>query len=330
MSTMRAAFYTRQGEAAEVIRIGEQPRPEPGPGEVRVRLRTSGVNPSDWKMRRGGGGRALVAPLIVPHSDGAGVIDAVGDGVPTVRIGERVWTWNAQWRRAFGTAADYVALPSAQAVPLPAALGFAEGACLGIPAFTALHAVRLAECGPGQRVLVAGGAGSVGHYAIQFAKLRGAEVIASVSSARKAAHAIAAGADHIVDYREQDLGDSVQALTGGAGVDRVIEVDLANNAAHYPKLLKPGARVVVYGTTGLDAVLPAVVLMQKSAGLRFFTIYEIAPSEREACLRELLPLLEDELLLHTIGQLLPLEEIVRAHELVERGEVLGNVVLAID
>jgi len=135
---MRAAYYERQGPAQEVFRVGELSAPEPGPGEVRVKLRTSGVNPSDWKVRKGGFGRGLVAPLIVPHSDGAGVVDAVGSDVTASRIGERVWIWNGQWKRAFGTAAEYIALPSAQAVPLPPTTSDEAGACLGIPAFNRL------------------------------------------------------------------------------------------------------------------------------------------------------------------------------------------------
>jgi len=168
---MKAAFYTRQGPAAEVFQYGDQPTPEPGDGEVRVRLVTSGVNPSDWKVRAGG--RPLAGPLIIPHSDGAGVIDAVGPGVPAQRIGERVWIWNGQWGRAFGTAAQFIALPSAQAVRLADGVDFAAGACLGIPAFTAWQAVRRANLSAGGTVLVTGGAGSVGHYAIQMPR-RGA------------------------------------------------------------------------------------------------------------------------------------------------------------
>lgn len=326
---MHAAFYTRQGPAAEVIRVGDQPKPAPGPGEVLVRLHTSGVNPSDWKTRRGGGNRQLFAPLIIPHSDGAGVVEAVGEGVPAARIGERVWTWNAQWQRAFGTAAEYIALPPAQAVPLPAHLGFAEGACLGIPAFTAMQAVRLAQCAAGMRALIPGGAGSVGHYAIQLAKLRGAEVITTVSSARKAEHAANAGADHVINYREDDVGERVQAITGGAGVDVVLEVDLTNNATAYPRILRPGARVVVYGTSGLEALLPSVALMQKSIGLQFFMIYDIPAHDRQECVMELGRLLEENRLRHTIGRVLPLERTAQAHELLEQGDVIGNVVLAI-
>src|SRR5260370_2313382 len=221
---MQAARYGRQGPAKEVFTVGEQPTPQPGPGEVRVRLRTSGVNPSDWKVRKGGFNRPLMAPLIIPHSDGAGDIDAVGDGVPSSRIGQRVWIWHGQWKRAFGTAAQYIALPSFQAVALPAHLGYPEGACLGIPALTAMHAARIAEANHGMNILVDGVAGAVAHYAIQMAKARGATVLTTVSTAAKEKHARDAGADHVINYRTEDVGSRVKALTGGARVAARVQI----------------------------------------------------------------------------------------------------------
>jgi NADPH2:quinone reductase len=324
---MRAAYYTQQGPATEVFRVGEQPTPEAGPGEVRVRLRWSGVNPSDWKTRKGGGGRQLMAPLIIPHSDGAGVIDAVGPGVPASRIGERVWIWNGQWKRPFGTAAQWIALPSAQAATLPDGVDEEAGACLGIPAFTALHAVRLAAPRPGTSVLVAGGAGSVGHYAIQMAKARGATVIASASSPAKAQHARAAGADQVFDYRASDFAAQVKAATRGAGVDAVIEVNLTANAPQYPGLLKAHGQVIAYGITGAEATLPTLWLMQNSIALKLFMIYEIPQAEREAALEELDALLRTQRLRHTVALRLPLDRIAEAHDIVERGEVMGHVLL---
>src|SRR5690348_15971075 len=228
---MRAAFYESHGPAREVLSVGEQPTPAPAAGEVRVRIKASGVNPSDVKSRRRGSG----FPLTIPHSDGAGVIDAVGPGVDPARVGERVWLWNGQWRRPFGTAAEFIALPSAQAVPLPDAVSFEVGACLGIPFLTAWRAVHRRPVRVGDSLLVAGGAGAVGHYAVQLASRAGYRVIASVSSAEKAAVAQAAGAQATVNYREEDLAAAVQRFTGGAGVDRVIEVNLCANAAFYHK-----------------------------------------------------------------------------------------------
>jgi NADPH2:quinone reductase len=325
---MRAAFYTRQGPAAEVLGVGEQPTPEPGPGEVRVKLRTSGVNPSDWKVRRGGFGRGMAAPLVIPHSDGAGEIDAVGSGVSR-RIGERAWIWNGQWRRPHGTAAQYIVLPSSQAVRLPDNVEYAEGACLGIPALTAIQAVRLAEMERGSNVLIVGGAGSVAHYAIQLAKLRGARVITTVSGDAKAAHARRAGADHVVNYRNEDLAERIAAITEGRGVDALIELDLSSNARFYPSLLRPHARVAVYGMSASQSDLPSLWLMQNSITLSLFLIYDISAADRSAGIEELTQLLEGGRLLHTIARRLPLEGIAEAHDIVERGEVIGNVVLDI-
>ena len=325
---MRAAFYTEQGPARAVLRIGEQSEPVPGPGEVRVRLRASGVNPSDWKVRRGGFGRGLMAPLIIPHSDGAGDIDQIGPGVAD-RVGERVWIWNGQWKRPHGTAAEYIVVPQAQAVRLPADTGYAEAACLGIPALTALQAVRLSGIDAGSIVLIAGGAGSVAHYAIQLAKLRGATVITTVSNDAKAEHARCAGADHIINYRTDDVGAQIKALTGDRGVDAVIELDLSSNAKLYPSILRPHATVVVYGMAANEATLPSLWLMQNSITLRLFLVYDMSDDDRSAVIDELTKLLEQGCLQHTIARRLPLEEIAEAHELVERGDLIGNVVLDI-
>ena len=323
---MRAAFYTQQGGAREVLQTAELPTPEPGPGEVRVRLRASGVNPSDWKSRRGGAGRRMSAPLIIPHSDGAGEIDALGAGVAG-RLAERVWIWNGQWKRAHGTAAEYIVVPSAQAVWLPENVGYEVGACLGIPALTAIQAVRLAGIGPETTVLIAGGAGSVAHYAIQLAKLRGARVIATISNEVKATHARAAGADETVNYRTEDVGERVKALTSGRGVDALIEMDLSTNVRLYPAVLRPHSTVVVYGTSASETALPGHWLMINSVTLRFFLVYELPAADRAAGIDELTELLERGRLVHTVARRLPLEAIAEAHELVERGEVMGNVVL---
>jgi NADPH2:quinone reductase len=327
--SMRAAFYERQGPAGEVFRIGEVPTPEPGPGEVRVKLRTSGVNPSDWKVRKGGFGRGLIAPRVVPHSDGAGVVDAVGPGVPTSRIGERVWIWNGQWKRPFGTAAEYIALPSAQAVPLPQTTSDEVGACLGIPALTAWQAVRISAPRRETTVLIAGGAGSVAHYAIQLAKLRGAHVLTTVSSPEKAAHARAAGADAIINYREEDVGERVRALTEGRGVDAVIEMDLSRNARYYPNVLRPFATVAVYGMSANEATLPSLWLMQNNIDLRFLFVYEMPTEDRAAAVTELSERLAANQLTHTIARRVPLADVAEAHDIVERGELIGNVILDI-
>ena len=202
---MRAAYYERNGTAHEVLQVGEIETPHAGPGEVRVKLATSGVNPSDVKSRLGTT-RKIAFPRVVPHSDGAGVIDEVGTDVPKSRVGERVWVWNGQWKRAFGTAAEFIVLPSSHAAPLPADVAFEAGACLGIPAMTAIHAVNLANASADSTLLVSGGAGAVSQYVIQFAKAKKAKVITTVSSPGKAAVAREAGADQVIDYKKENVG----------------------------------------------------------------------------------------------------------------------------
>lgn len=256
---MRAVVYRGIGPAHDVLRLEELPTPVPGPGEVRVKIATSGVNPSDVKTRAGARSKVLPFPRIVPHSDGAGVIDQVGDGVPKSRLGERVWLWNACWGRADGTAAEYCVLPAAQAERLPDGIEFAAGACLGIPALTAYHAVRMDGGVVGQTVLVAGGVGAVGHYAIQFAwRLGAARVLTTVSSAEKARIALEAGADAVINYKTEDLAARVAEITKGQGVERIIEVDFAANLAADLALIKPEGRIVVYGSGAAETPVPFV------------------------------------------------------------------------
>ncbi len=324
---MKAVWYDRNGPAAEVLTYGDLPTPSPGPGEVLVRLATSGVNPSDWKTRLGRT-RPKVFPRVVPHSDGAGHIEAVGEGVDRARIGERVWIWNGQWKRPFGTAAEYIALPSAQAVRLPDNTGFDAGACLGIPALTALHAVLTDGGVTGQRVLVTGGAGAVGHYAIQFARLLGAaQVLATVSGEEKAAHALAAGADATINYRQENLPERIAALTGGNGVDRVVEVDLSGNARMLPAILAQGGLCVAYGSNEAAASLEFGPAILKGIAVRFFIVYELTEAQRRTAIGALIPWLERGLLQHAIAARLPLSDCVRAHEMVEQGRCIGNIVL---
>lgn len=327
---MQAAFYERTGPAREVLQLSELPDPVPGPGEVRVRLRWSGVNPSDVKSRAGLRSSAMAFARIVPHSDGMGVIDAVGSGVAGDRIGQRVWVWNAAWGRAFGTAAQYVVLPQRQAVALPAGVSDEAGACLGIPALTALHAVIANGGVAGRRVLVAGGAGAVGHYAIQFARLLGArQVVATVSSPQKAALASAAGADTVIDYRRDNVVEQVRLATEGRGIDRIVEVDIAANAALDLELIRPGGDCVVYGSGAPQFGLPFFPLIVKNVTLVFFIVYNLDDLQRQRAVAQLTSLLEQGVLVHNIAERMPLAHIAQAHELVEQGRTAGNVVLAI-
>lgn len=328
---MRAAIYERTGPACEVLRLVDLPDPEPAAGEVRVRVQWSGINPSDVKTRAGARPTATPFPR-VPHSDGMGTIDKVGAGVDRSRIGEQAWLWNAAWDgRTMGTAAQFVTLPSPQAVALPQGVPGDAAACFGIPALTALHAVRTDGGVQGKSVLVAGGAGSVGHYAIQFARLAGAtRIIATVSSAAKAELARAAGAHEVVNYRDQDVAQSVMALTGGAGVDRVVEVDIAGNAKFDAALTRRGGEWMVYGTNATPFQLDFGPLIANNLRLTFFMVYHLQPEERLAAIDQLHGWLAGGKLQHNIAVRLPLQEVARAHEIVESGEATGNVVLHLD
>ncbi len=323
---MRAAWYMQNGPADEVLALGELATPEPAPGEVRVRLHASGVNPSDVKSRTM---RPLGGPRVVPHSDGAGVIDQVGEGVSAGRIGQRVWVWNGQWMRAMGTAAEYITLAAPQAVPLPESTSFAAGACLGVPALTAFQAVALLGDIAGKTVLVIGAGSAVGHYAAQIAVRRGgARVIGTVGSPEKAAHAAGAGAFATIDYKREDVAARVLALTDGRGVDAVIDMDLSSTAPMLAAgLVAPHGTVVCYGSNTLDPVpLPFFQALFGSLTLRFFLVYDLTPADRARAVDGVSDMLARGQLEHTIGAIFSLDQIVAAHQAVEAG-VSGNVVL---
>jgi NADPH2:quinone reductase len=290
-----------------------------------VRLAASGVNPSDVKSRQGSI-RKIMWPRLIPQSDGAGAVDAVGNGVPSSRIGERVWLWNGQWKRPYGTAAEQIALPAAQAVPLPDKVSFEEGACLGIPAMTAYHAVHLADVTKESTVFVSGGAGSVSQYVIQFAKMAGAQVITTVSSEEKAKIAREAGADHTIDYKREDVRARVMELTGKRGAGAMIEMDLAANAKLIPSVLRPKGSVIVYGTGG-DANLPAHFCLTQSIRIQFFLVYELNEADRARAVGAINTALAKGTLINRVATpTYRLDDIVAAHEAVERGTI-GNVIL---
>jgi NADPH2:quinone reductase len=323
---MRAVWYERNG-AADVLHIGEMPDPMPGPGEVRVRIITSGINPSDWK-RRQGLTRHMEFPRVIPHQDGAGVIDRVGPGVPASRLGERVWLYQSQIGRPFGTAAEYTVQPAARAVPLPPNTGFAEGAGLGVPAMTAHRCVCTDGPVAGKTVLVTGGAGAVGHYAIQLAKLHDAQVIATVSSDQKAQIALAAGADHTINYRTEDTVQRLRDLTGSAGVDHIVEVDFAGNFQVSREILRDNGVLAVYAA-GV-APQPPIPLQFKASNItvRFVLVYDMPEPAKEAAVQEITQLLERGKLQHLAGPHFPLESARQAHQAVEGGAI-GKVVLEV-
>jgi NADPH2:quinone reductase len=326
---MRAAYYERLGKASEVLVVGEMATPAPEPGCVLVRLHASGVNPSDVKARAGlrAGMKGIPYPRIIPHSDGAGVIEAVGEGIGASRVGERVWIWNGQWQRAFGTAATYIMLPAAQAVPLPDRVSYEEGACLGIPALTA-HACVYAD-GPvtGKRVLVTGGAGAVGALAVRMAKQGGARVIATASSPEQAARATRAGADAIINHRADDFAAALREASGGA-LDRVVEVEFGGNIGVVAELIAPHGTIAAYASAAVpEPRIPFYPLMFKNVTLRMIIVYTLGAQARDAGVADINHWLARGELVPEVAAQFALEDIAAAHEAVERGGKLGSVVV---
>ena len=324
---MRAVWYEGFGPADQVLVVGEMETPTPAEGEVLVRLHASGVNPSDVKFRAGlRPGATMGFPRIIPHSDGAGVIEAVGEGVDQARVGQRVWVWNAGWERAFGTAAEYVALPATRAVPLPDAASFAEGACFGIPAMTAWYSLFGDGADlSGQWVLVTGGAGTVGRYACQMAALAGANVITTISSDQKAQHSTA---EHSITYRSEDVAARVAEITKGERVDRIVEVDFAANQDTTLNVIKSGGVIASYASASqMTPELAFYPLMFRNITLRMLIAYLIPSEVHARGAVQLAKWLEAGALSHAVVPGGGLDDAVQAHQMVEAGEKLGTVVL---
>ncbi|AKQ60201.1 NADPH:quinone reductase [Bordetella hinzii] len=323
---MLAARYRSNGAAREVLELATLPDPVPGPGEVRVKVAYSGVNPSDVKSRAGS--RPVEQGYVVPHSDGAGEIDAVGQGVDPARLGQRVWLWNAQYGRRDGTAAQYVCLPAGQAVPLPEGVSLQAGAALGIPALTAVHALRLAALSPGEPVLVTGAASNVGFYAAQLARLAGAEVIGTVGAEDKAQSLRALGLQRLIDYKREPVAERVRAWTGGRGAHALIDLDFSRSA----RLVREGAladhaRFVCYGSNDRgDIPIHFASWLPRAISLHFFLVYTLTPQARQAAIAELQARLPE--LRHHAVEIYPLADIVAAHERVESGRFAGKVLVA--
>src|SRR5258708_22696721 len=321
---MKAALYDRYGPAAEVLKVVEVDRPEPGPGQVRVRMQVSGINPTDWKARAGATPRPIDG-FQIPHHDGAGVIDAVGDGVDPGRVGQRVWTWLAASGNRWGTAAQWCVLPARQAVPLPDGASAELGACLGVPAMTA-HRCLFAD-GPvdGKNVLVAGGAGAVGHFAIELAKRAGARVVTTVSGPRKAELAAKAGADLVVNYKDADAADQIRSLAGP--IDRVIELALGANLRLDLAVTGPHARLVTYAAEAADPVLPVRACMTANVTLRFVLVYGVPRAALDQAASDITAALAAGALTELPVTRFALDDIAAAHEAVEAGAV-GKVIVS--
>lgn len=314
---MRAARYERHGPAAEVLTVAEVERPAPGPGEVLVKVAVSAINPTDYKSRGGATPRPIDG-FQVPHQDGAGMIEAVGEGVDAGRAGERVWLWLAAAGRKWGTAAEWTVVPARQAVPLPAGASFELGASLGVPAMTA-HWCLFAD-GPidGRKVLVAGGAGAVGHFAIELAARAGAEVVATVSGPQKAELASKAGAAHVVNYRDPGAAEQIKAV---GQIDRVIELALGANLALDLAVIRPGATIVTYAAEPTDPAVPVRACMNANVLLRFILLYGVPAAALDAAVDGVGGALADGALSELPAQHFGLAEIVAAHEAAEAGPV---------
>ena len=324
---MRAVWYDRQGPAREVIVTGELPTPEPGPGEVRVRLEAAGINPSDTYRR--GGAVPKEYDRVVPSSDGAGTIDSLGSGIPDKCLGRRVWLYNGQRNgRWMGTAAEHIALSLDLVTPLPDHVSFAEGATLGIPAMTAHRCVFVAGPVQGRVVLVTGGAGAVGHYAVQLAAWAGAEVIATVSSETKAERARASGAAHVINYRTEDMRERLRRITGGQGVDHVVDVDFGGNLQAVVASLRDYGSVAFYATNGdRTPQLPVREIMSKNAALYGMVLPTSPHESRKRAQSDIARWTATPGRILSVADRFPLYETAAGHEAVERGGKTGTVVI---
>ena len=324
---MRAVWYDKQGAAKDVIVQGELPTPEPGLGEVRVRLEASGVNPSDTYRRRG----AVPAeyPRVIPNSDAAGTIDAVGPAVAPSWIGKRVWLYNGQRNgRWMGTAAEYISLNADLVTALPDHVSFAQGATLGIPCMTAHGCVFVAGPVQGKFVLVTGGAGAVGHYAVQLAAWAGATVIATASSDAKLQRCLDGGAQHAINYRTEDVAARVRAITGGAGVDHVVDVDLGGNLAAVLASVRDSGSIAYYASNGaLNPQVPLRQIMGKNLAIHGFTLPTSRPAQRKRAQTDIARWIAAPGRILSVADRFPLYETAEAHLAVERGDKVGTVVV---
>jgi NADPH2:quinone reductase len=327
---MKAAWYEEVGQPHEVLQVGDREMPEPQHGELRVRIHASGVNPADANRRRGEKKWQRLPGAVIPHCDGAGIVDAVGTGVPEDWIGRRVWTNIAGGYRQNGTAAQYVCLPLDNIARLPDNTGFSEGACLGVPAMTA-HCCLFSDGSiAGQDVLVTGGAGAVGNYAIQLAKWAGARVIATVSSDAKALVARQAGADLIVNYRNDDTIEAVKDFTGGIGVDRAVDVDFGGNLETLLGTVRTGGVIATYASRGNETPgVPAYPAMMLSLTAKFVLLPTVSDALRSRAKSDIVRWLEAGHAIHRIAQEFPLDQIADCHALVEGKTKIGCAIVTV-
>jgi NADPH2:quinone reductase len=329
---MQAAWYESKGPARDVLRVGDRPQPQPAAGEVRVRVHVSAVNPSDTKARGGLRVKEMPFPVVIPHQDGAGVIEAVGAGVDAARVGERVWIYEANLNRPFGTAAQFTCVPAHKAILLPDGVDFTVGACMGIPAMTAHRCVFADGPVTGKTVLVQGGAGAVGFYAVQMAKLGRARVIATVSRDEQAARAREAGADAIVNYKSEDVAARVKAIVGTEpAVDRVIEVAFGANVRADVAMLKPNGVIATYASDAVpEPTIPFWPMLAKDLAVRFVLVYQMGAQAHADAAAFVTDALARGALKHQFFRTFALDDVVAAHEATEAMANVGKVLVRID
>ena len=327
---MRAAWFNTFGEAKQVIRIGDQPDPKVMVGEVLVKLSTTGINPSDVKKRAGAFSNLLDQGLVIPHSDGAGEIVAVGAGVSKNRIGERVWIYQAQYERRFGTAASLISIDARRAVILPQETSLEIGACLGIPAMTAHRCVFSDGLVDAQHILITGGAGRVGGYAIQWAKLAGAKVISTASNEQDKKVCKDLGADIVINHRDENWDIDLLDATKGTKIDRVVDVEFGRNLPKLLNVLKVGATIATYSSTQIpEPKIPFLRMMYMDLSIRLVIVYAMPENAKSDAVRDITAALEKDQLSHRIAHILPLDSIAHDHELIESGNTRGCVVVNI-
>jgi NADPH:quinone reductase-like Zn-dependent oxidoreductase len=328
---MKAGWFEKFGAAEDVIKLGEQPKPTVGVGQVLVKLATSGVNPSDVKKRAGAFPHLLDNGLVIPHSDGAGIVEAVGKGVSDSRLGQRVWVYQAQYGRLLGTAAEYISLDANRAVALPDNTDFTVGACLGIPVMTAHRCVHADGDVRGKTLLVTGGAGRVGYYAIQWARMAGATVIATASNAVDKALCLELGASQVVNHRQLDWAQQVLQATEGKKVDRVIDVEFGANLPEVLKCIATNGVIATYSSTQVQQPsIPFLDMMYMDLTLRMIIVYAMPETAKAQAIKDITDALEAETLQHRIAHIVSLDSLSQGHELIEQGGFGGCVVISME
>ena len=328
---MKAGWFEKFGAAEDVILVGEQPKPAVGVGQVLVKLAASGVNPSDVKKRAGAFPHLLDNGLVIPHSDGAGTVEAVGKGVSASRVGQRVWVYQAQYGRLLGTAAEYISLDANRAVALPDNTDFSIGACLGIPAMTAHRCVHADGDVRGKTLLVTGGAGRVGYYAIQWARVAGATVIATASNTEDKAMCLELGGSQVVNHRQANWAQQVLQATEGKKVDRVIDVEFGANLPEVLKCIATNGVIATYSSTQVQQPsIPFLDMMYMDLTLRMIIVYAMPETAKAQAIKDITAALEAETLRHRIAHIVPLDSLSQGHQLIEQGGFGGCVVISME